>query len=545
MLINNRTRKAVIAAILAVLMLSASAAAAVTLSASTSDVTVNPGDQTTSVTVEVTNTGNETGGAIVDFSEASSTSNESSSASDVTIAGVTGNDPTDSGLGSVVVRNGSNNDVTFASVDPSETVTATAVVNTTATPTDTDGDTGAIQAIVKQDEEGAGIVATAAVNVTVARTPGAETALTVTNTTTNTTLSDQQPSPSPTVEITPTRLPDGVRTYNLTVRVTNSSVAEIASVTAPAISPDTVKSKRLSPQAVRLTAVDFGGGTGEIAPGDTAQTLAAVTLTNTTPGTTTVTAEVNRFTDETANPLRSSTRITPGELRVRNTDPPVEPPVLTVTNATAQPGESQTTTAEIRATRLPTGIQEYELRVSLRNASVADFERVTPGVVSGQAFQIQSRSTAGGRVTFRATDLAQTLEPGATNRTLATVTYTDTTTGTTPIELAVTTLTDDQGTSVRPVVTDGRLTVEPITSPFPEGEELPGVGSGAGQAPTDPDDDGEFEDINGDGEKTFDDAIALAFANPSQLTEKQVEAVDFDGDGNVDFNDAIELAFQA
>jgi hypothetical protein len=122
------------------------------------------------------------------------------------------------------------------------------------------------------------------------------------------------------------------------------------------------------------------------------------------------------------------------------------------------------------------------------------------------------------------------------------VTYTDTTNGTTPIELAVTTLTDDQGTSVRPVVTDGRLTVEPVTSPFPEGEELPGVGSG--QAPTDPDDDGEFEDIDGDGEKTFDDAIALAFANPSQLTEKQTEAVDFDADGDVDFGDAVALAFE-
>jgi hypothetical protein len=124
------------------------------------------------------------------------------------------------------------------------------------------------------------------------------------------------------------------------------------------------------------------------------------------------------------------------------------------------------------------------------------------------------------------------------------VTYTDTTTGTTPIELAVTTLTDDQNNSVRQaaVVTDGQLTVEPVTSPFPEDEELPGVGSG--QAPTDPDDDGEFEDINGDGEATFDDAIALAFANPSQLTEKQVEAVDFDADGDVDFGDAVALAFE-
>ena len=240
----------------------------------------------------------------------------------------------------------------------------------------------------------------------------------------------------------------------------------------------------------------------------------------------------------------TTTEVDPVSVTVTDADVDTPTPVLTVTDATAQPGTSQTTTAEIRATRLPTGIQEYELRVSLRNASVADLEGVTPGVVSGQAFQIQSRSTAGGRVTFRATDLAQTLEPGATNRTLATVTYTDTTTGTTPIELAVTTLTDDQGTSVRQaaVVTDGQLTVEPVTSPFPEDEELPGVGSG--QAPTDPDDDGEFEDINGDGEKTFDDAIALAFANPSQLTEKQTEAVDFDADGDVDFGDAVALAFE-
>ncbi|MGM0591832.1 MAG: hypothetical protein ACQETI_09450 [Halobacteriota archaeon] len=70
---------------------------------------------------------------------------------------------------------------------------------------------------------------------------------------------------------------------------------------------------------------------------------------------------------------------------------------------------------------------------------------------------------------------------------------------------------------------------------------LPGVGS----VPTDPDDDGRYEDIDGDGTATFDDAIALAFADFEAFTPAQRDATDFDGDGDADFDDAIELAFAA
>ncbi len=73
-------------------------------------------------------------------------------------------------------------------------------------------------------------------------------------------------------------------------------------------------------------------------------------------------------------------------------------------------------------------------------------------------------------------------------------------------------------------------------------EPLPGAGDGA-QAPTDTDGDGQFEDVNGDGTADFDDAVALAFADTSQLSDQQRDALDFDGDGDVDFDDAIELAF--
>jgi subtilisin family serine protease len=71
----------------------------------------------------------------------------------------------------------------------------------------------------------------------------------------------------------------------------------------------------------------------------------------------------------------------------------------------------------------------------------------------------------------------------------------------------------------------------------------PVPGSGEAAPPTDPDDDGLYEDVDGDGDVDFDDAVALAFVDASELTPGQVTALDFDRDGDVDFDDAVELAF--
>ena len=68
-------------------------------------------------------------------------------------------------------------------------------------------------------------------------------------------------------------------------------------------------------------------------------------------------------------------------------------------------------------------------------------------------------------------------------------------------------------------------------------------GSGGQGPPTNLDSDPKYEDINGDGTGTFDDAIALAFAQTGGLSQAQIDALDFDGDGDIDFNDAIDLAF--
>jgi hypothetical protein len=69
---------------------------------------------------------------------------------------------------------------------------------------------------------------------------------------------------------------------------------------------------------------------------------------------------------------------------------------------------------------------------------------------------------------------------------------------------------------------------------------LDGEGEGP---PTDPDNDGLFEDVNGNGRIDRNDAIGLAFAEGS-CVENNVDELDFDGDSDFDFDDATTLARQ-
>jgi PKD repeat protein len=73
----------------------------------------------------------------------------------------------------------------------------------------------------------------------------------------------------------------------------------------------------------------------------------------------------------------------------------------------------------------------------------------------------------------------------------------------------------------------------PFESPVAGGEGVP----------TDPDEDGLYEDVDGNGEANFADPVALAFVDASGLSDEQRAALDFDGDEDVDFDDAVALAF--
>jgi hypothetical protein len=81
-------------------------------------------------------------------------------------------------------------------------------------------------------------------------------------------------------------------------------------------------------------------------------------------------------------------------------------------------------------------------------------------------------------------------------------------------------------------------------TPFPDG--LPQVGGAAGPPPLDVDDDGLYEDVDGDGDRSLADAFALAFADLAAVNDdpEMRDALDFDGDGRVALADAFHYAFE-
>jgi PKD repeat protein len=83
---------------------------------------------------------------------------------------------------------------------------------------------------------------------------------------------------------------------------------------------------------------------------------------------------------------------------------------------------------------------------------------------------------------------------------------------------------------ITPVVTQ---TIAPLVRVLP----LPGFTS----APTDPDGDGLYEDLNGNGRADFND-IVLFFNNMEWITANEpVAAFDFSKNGRIDFTDIVRL----
>ncbi|MFB6254172.1 MAG: dockerin type I domain-containing protein [Halobacteriaceae archaeon] len=76
-----------------------------------------------------------------------------------------------------------------------------------------------------------------------------------------------------------------------------------------------------------------------------------------------------------------------------------------------------------------------------------------------------------------------------------------------------------------------------LSSP-PDVDLPPVVGD---SVPTDPDNDGKFEDINGDGEATVTDVVALFKNRASPAIQNHVDAYDFNNDGEVNVVDVVKL----
>ena len=177
------------------------------------------------------------------------------------------------------------------------------------------------------------------------------------------------------------------------------------------------------------------------------------------------------------------------------------------------------------------GFAGARLTVSVTEPDVAEITGVSYS--DATALTREPRISAdGAAVELAVADVEKAVEPGATNVTLGSLELEGVGAGTTDLTIQVHRLDDEQGTAVEADTKDGLV----VTGP-------PALGSGpaGGNAPTDPDGDGKYEDVNGNGRIDYAD-IELLFENlDSDAVQLNREAYDFNDNGQIDYDDVVEL----
>ena len=141
------------------------------------------------------------------------------------------------------------------------------------------------------------------------------------------------------------------------------------------------------------------------------------------------------------------------------------------------------------------------------------------------------------------TDLDEVLEPGTggSNIVLCTLTIQGLSSGTTTIKPTFIMFEGD-GMGAADQITSSSIdhptiTVTGTTTAARTPVSIPGIAS----LPADPDHDGHYEDLNGDGKITFSD-VSLFFTNLQWIEDNEpVSLFDINSDGAIDFGDIIQL----
>ncbi|ELZ13623.1 hypothetical protein C479_02221 [Halovivax asiaticus JCM 14624] len=191
-----------------------------------------------------------------------------------------------------------------------------------------------------------------------------------------------------------------------------------------------------------------------------------------------------------------------------------------------------TGTLDLRVSNLRDGLAGGRLTVSVSHTDVAS---ITDATYTDDVSLTSDPKIAadGSAVEFRFADVENEIEPGTSEVTLASIELEATGTGTTDVSVDVHAFDDDAGQPVEPAPYPGVV----VTGPPAIGD-----GSGSGRAPTDPDDDGRFEDVNGNGRLDYDDVVTLFERLDSEAVQLNADAFDFNDNGRIDYDDVDALA---
>lgn len=210
--------------------------------------------------------------------------------------------------------------------------------------------------------------------------------------------------------------------------------------------------------------------------------------------------------------------------------PPVIVPVISFEPLNASVDVGGTAEYALILNTAPDGLAGYTLNVDAGAEGVAEIVNVT---YPDWAVPTNTSALPDTIVEIKAGDMMDNISAGATNVSLANIMVRGIMEGQTNLSVEVVRMTADGGGPIMPDMMTASLNVTPTAPPpaFP-GYENP---------PTDPNNDGWYEDINGNGEIEYDDVVALN-TNMQWIEENNlVPLFDFNNNGKIDYDDVVML----
>jgi secreted PhoX family phosphatase len=203
-----------------------------------------------------------------------------------------------------------------------------------------------------------------------------------------------------------------------------------------------------------------------------------------------------------------------------------QPPVSVDVDSIAIPS-GKTGEVDVTAASIPAGIAGGKLTVSVTHPEVATITDASlpdgVGLAEGPTIDEDGAS-----VSLRFADIDGSIEPGDVDAVLATLEITAQSGGTADLTVTVDALDDDEGDGLDVQERSGVVLAGP-----------PPVRGG--NAPTDPDGDGKFEDLNGNGRLDYDDVTLLFEHIEDDAVRLHVDAYDFNENGKIDYDEVTEL----
>jgi alkaline phosphatase D len=232
---------------------------------------------------------------------------------------------------------------------------------------------------------------------------------------------------------------------------------------------------------------------------------------------------VERVT-EPSSPIRTDARF-----RVLDGKPGLQQPPTTLTAGSVAVRNAKAATVPVAARWLPDGFAGAEVTVSVTDPEVATIR----GVTVDDTFGLSETDVGDGgtAATARLVDVDDAVPsvPGGTDVELFSLTLEGGAAGTTDLEIGVDRLDNDAGTTVETRTYPGVVVVGP-----------PPVGDGT-SAPADLDDDGRYEDLNGNGRLDYDDVTTLFEGFEDDSVRLNANAYDFNDNGELDYDDIVDL----